>query len=169
MQLLLIRHAKAEDRDTSTEAGVDDAFRPLTSNGKQRMKAAARGLRRLHRKIDVLATSPLKRAVQTAKILYAVYDDAPQFLELPLLSGGHHPCDLITWLKSQNLETAAVALVGHEPDLGVCAGYFVTGREKSIVGMKKGTVCVIDFPTTLAAGKGIIAGVYHLGHLRKIV
>ena len=136
-------------------------------DGKRAMKYAAKGLHRLHRKIDLLATSPLKRAVQTAEILYAAYDDEPQFLELELLAGGKHPKELIAWLKGKDLDASTVALVGHEPDLSRWAGFFVTGKMQGIVTMKKGAACVIDFPALPAAGKGVIAGLYRAGDFRR--
>jgi phosphohistidine phosphatase len=47
MKLLLIHHARAEDRETFSETGPPDSERPLTDKGIRRMKKAARGLRRL--------------------------------------------------------------------------------------------------------------------------
>ena len=44
----------------------------------------------------------------------------------------------------------------------------MTGREKSPVAMKKGTVGVIDFPGMPASGKGVLVGLFQSGDLRKI-
>jgi len=67
MQLLLIRHAIAEDRFEFARTGQSDYYRPLTERGRARMARGATGLRTLVPDIDVLATSPLTRAVQTAE------------------------------------------------------------------------------------------------------
>lgn len=163
MRLILIRHAKAED----FEEGKDDAQRALTPEGRRKMKAAARGLRKLLPRIDLLATSPKKRAVQTAQIVYAAYDDKPQFVELDLLAGGSSQ-KIIAWIKAHDLDAATVGFVGHEPYLSRWAGWFTTGREKSIVTLKKGAVCVIDFPGSLAAGKGVFYGLFQPGDLRRL-
>ena len=168
MKLILIRHGKAEDRETIAEGGNDDALRSLTPEGRRKMKAAARGLRKLYPKIDLLATSPLARAVQTAEIVYKAYGDTPQFIELDLLAGDTPPENLIAWLKDHDLGAAAVAMVGHEPSLGRWIGFFTTGGEKSFVAMKKGAVCVIDFPGPPAAGNGVLVGLFQSGDLRKI-
>ena len=61
-----------------------------------------------------------------------------------------------------------VALVGHDPDLGRWAGWFIAGQEKGIVTFKKGAACVIDFPAQVAAGKGVLYGHYQPGDLRKL-
>src|SRR2546427_13215396 len=53
----------------------DDAARPLTPDGRRKMERAAVGLRELVPQIDLLAASPLKRALETAEILAAAYND----------------------------------------------------------------------------------------------
>ena len=166
MRLILIRHGIAEELESSSKK--DDALRALTAIGRRKMKGAAKGLRALYPTIDVLATSPLKRAVQTAKIIYAAYGDKPQFVELDLLSGGQSPQMIVTWLKHNDLDAATIALVGHEPDLSRWAGWFVTGHEKGIVAMKKGSACAIDFSRMVGAGKGMIGGMYGSRALRKL-
>ena len=166
MRLILIRHARAEDLDSKKKSA--DALRPLTPDGKRKMKSAAKGLHRLQPGIDVLATSPLKRAMQTAEILVTACAGKLKVIELDLLSGGHPPTALIAWIKDQNPDAATVAIVGHEPDLSRWAGFFVTGKEKSIVTMKKGAACIIDFPHAPAAGMGVLAGLHQSADLRKI-
>ena len=90
MRLILIRHGKAGDRDGWERAGKEDFDRPLTPAGKKQFKGAAKGLRKLVESIDVLATSPLVRARrQTAEIVFGVYRDGPEFLELEVLSGAY--------------------------------------------------------------------------------
>ena len=168
MRLILIRHGIAEDRDAFAESGQDDSLRPLTRTGRQKMKLAARGLRRLHNKIDLLATSPFTRAAETATIIFKAYDDRPAFVELPLLASAFSPRELVAWLKHGDLDTLTVALVGHEPFLSQLTGWLTGGHEKSIVRMKKGAVCVIDFSGGAAAGKGILSGLFQPGDLRRI-
>src|SRR5687767_2097993 len=75
MKLLVIRHAIAEDRKRFAKTGQDDGARPLTARGRRRMKIAARGLRRAAPEVDVLITSPLTRAVETAEIVSGAYRD----------------------------------------------------------------------------------------------
>lgn len=74
MQVLVVRHAIAEQQEEFARTGKDDSQRPLTDDGRRKVRRGAAGLRAVVPAIDVLATSPLLRAVQTAEILAAVYN-----------------------------------------------------------------------------------------------
>jgi len=70
MLLLLMRHGIAEElRPNQT-----DAERVLTEKGKKKTRDAVCGLRVLHPNIDLIATSPKLRAVQTARIAAADFE-----------------------------------------------------------------------------------------------
>jgi phosphohistidine phosphatase len=161
MRLIIIRHGPAGDKEAFAKTGKDDSLRPLTPAGKKKMKRAATSLRRLFPRIDLLATSPLKRAQQTAAIVYKVYGDKPQFIELDLLSGdGQDPARFVTWLKDHDRDDAVLAIVGHEPDLSRWASWLLTGQKKGFVQLKKGAACVIDFEKRVAGGKGMLYGLF---------
>jgi phosphohistidine phosphatase len=67
MELLIVRHAIACERDT--RRWPDDGARPLSPRGVVRARRAAAGLKKLElRPVRVLA-SPLVRTQQTAAIL----------------------------------------------------------------------------------------------------
>ena len=168
MQLLLIRHGKAGDREAWRQAGKDDFDRPLTPAGRKQMKAAAKGLRQIIPKIDILATSPLVRARQTAELVYAAYQDRPEFVEKDILSGEHPAAKLAHWLKSLNKSDGVVACVGHEPDLSHYAGYFIAGEEEEIIEMKKGGVCVIEFQRQIGMGRGKLRSLCSAKDLRRM-
>lgn len=109
MKLLVIRHAIAMDRDAFHKINADDGQRPLTSDGIRKMKKNALGLQRLCPHIDVLATSPLVRAVQTAEIVSSVYGHLA-FRKRHEIKPEKHPMHLLEWLR--NLPTDDVG-VGH--------------------------------------------------------
>src|SRR3954463_14798755 len=113
MKLLIIRHGPAGDRAEWEAEGRDDRLRPLTQQGKKEMRRVAEGLTTLVSKIDLLATSPLVRAVQTAEIVASQYDCEPVTVEA--LAPGKDLDEVVKWLRGQRGET--VAVVGHEPDL----------------------------------------------------
>ena len=54
MELLVIRHGAAMDKDEFARTGKSDELRPLTSAGMEEMKEIAKGLRELVKKIDLL-------------------------------------------------------------------------------------------------------------------
>src|SRR5687768_7995727 len=140
MQLLVIRHAIAEDREQWSHSGKPDAERPLTDDGRRRMRRAARGLRMVVPSLDVLATSPLVRAVETAELVAKEYD-GPKVETVGQLAPEHPGDDLLPWLRGHPGE-AVVAVVGHDPHLGFLVGWLLTGRHESFVELKKGSACL---------------------------
>ena len=150
MKLLIVRHAIAEDRFEFARHEVDDAERPLTAKGIERMRAGARGLRRAVERVDVLATSPLRRARQTADILQEVLG-APKPTVVEQLTPGREPDELADWLGFLPAD-ATVAVVGHEPDLSELVGWLTTGEAHSLVELKKGAACLLEIPGAPCAG-----------------
>jgi phosphohistidine phosphatase len=141
--LYLIRHAIAGERGPKYP---DDNLRPLTARGVDKMRAAARGFADLNPDIDVVATSPLVRAKQTAEIVVAELAPAPAQDILGELAPGHSPADLADALGRYRSHQT-IALVGHEPDLGRFAAWLI-GSSCPIPFKKGGIACfeVADFP-----------------------
>jgi phosphohistidine phosphatase len=118
MDLLVIRHAQALDRDEP----IDDAHRPLTARGRRDAEAVGRALREAGVKLDALVTSPLVRAVETAELV-AVGLGFEGALEVAAeLGTGRHPQAVVEEVLMPRGDLATVALVGHEPQLGVLMG-----------------------------------------------
>lgn len=167
MQLLVIRHAIAEDRDAFARTGQRDDLRPLTSDGRRRMRRAARGLRRVVPQLGVLAASPLVRAAQTAEIVGEAYGGM-EFDTWAELSPGIQPAMLLDRLRSLYVEGGPVAVVGHEPDLGEAVGWLLTGSARSFLEMKKGAACLLEFDGPPDAERATL--LWHLtpGQLRRL-
>src|SRR6187455_763171 len=100
MNVLVIRHAIAEDRKdfARRSKGADDGLRPLTKDGRRKMRSAARGLACLVPTVDVLASSGLKRAQQTAAIVGVHYPKS-KGVRLAELSPNKQVKQLLTWLQ----------------------------------------------------------------------
>lgn len=143
MQILIIRHAIAEDREVFARTHQNDDLRPLTAKGRARMERSARGLARLTG-IDLLGHSPLTRAVQTAGILSQVLREC-EVLEIPELSPGRGPETVASWLGFVSRQ-ARVALVGHEPDLGELIAWLTTGVARPFMALKKGGAVMLECP-----------------------
>lgn len=167
MKLLLIRHAKAEDAPLlGLFARNKDAARRLTDEGRKQMRKAAKGLCEITPQIDLLATSPLVRARETAEIVAEIFDcDNP--IEVPALASGTTPEAVMEWLSAQEVE-GMIALVGHEPDLSRLVGWFLTGSAVSIVDFKKGAACLLGFDGAPAKGKGRLEWLVPPGAARKM-
>lgn len=144
MQILIVRHAIAEDREAFAEKSNDDEQRPLTKKGKERMREGARGLRRVVERLDVLAHSPLVRARQTADILAKALKPE-RHVEVPELAPGFGPTAVTDWLQ-QLAPEATVCLVGHEPDLSELVAWLTCGRAAGFIELKKGSACLLDCP-----------------------
>ena len=77
VDLLIVRHGQAGTREEFANTGESDDHRPLTPEGARQFTKVARGLQRIVSRIDLLATSPLARAQQTAEILGERFGVAP--------------------------------------------------------------------------------------------
>ena len=139
--LYLVRHAIAEPRGS---AWPDDTKRPLTPRGMARMREAVTGLDAMGVEIDLVLTSPLVRAHQTAEILARGLTSVPTVEVTNALIPGQPPARMLEALSGHSRKRS-VALVGHEPGLGELAAWLVGAREP--LPFKKGGVCRIDLPS----------------------
>ena len=148
MDLLIIRHANAVERDR--RRWRDDDARPLSSTGKRQARKAAAGLKAFSKAPDLLLTSPLVRARQTAQIL----TDAagwPQPEEAPELSPGEPALAVLTLLGKDR--SKLVAVVGHQPGLGALLTACLLGDGGALpIEMKKNAVACVSFEGSPRAG-----------------
>jgi phosphohistidine phosphatase len=149
-ELYLIRHGVAEDRG---DEWPDDNKRPLTEEGTARLRKSMRGLARLGISFDVVLTSPLVRARQTAEVVAAESAPRPHVVVTESLApGGTHQAVLADLEKQSR--RSKIALVGHEPDLGELAARLAGSRHA--FELKKGAVCRIDVQTLPMGGPGAL-------------
>ena len=149
MKLLIIRHGPAGDRAEWEAEGRDDRLRPLTLQGKKEMRRVAEGLATLVPRIDLMATSPLVRAVQTAEIVASQYDC--DIVTVEALAPGNDADEVVRWLREQGGDT--IAVVGHEPDLSALVCYLLSGKPSSFVTLKKSGTCLLDLDDPAGPGK----------------
>lgn len=141
MKLLVIRHGPAAEREEWEAQGRDDRLRPLTPEGVKETRRAAAGLATLVSRIDLLATSPLARAVQTAEIVAAEYDC--QMVKLDAFAPERDPDQTVQWLREQRPDQT-IAIVGHEPHLSTVVSYLLAGKSESFLELKKGGACLVE-------------------------
>jgi phosphohistidine phosphatase len=140
MRLYIVRHAIAVPHGTP---GVAEDDRPLTKEGIRKMNEAAHGLRALGCIPDVILTSPLPRAKQTADILVQFLGkQIPLELIDALGPSGAHP-DVYKEIRRHE-KAESVMLVGHQPSLGEIAGEIAWGSPEHYVELKKGGACAIE-------------------------
>lgn len=166
MQLLVIRHGSAEDAEEFAAAGEDDLRRPLTKAGKRKMKEVAAGLLEIVETLDVIGASPLVRAQQTAEIVAKAYDDMTVDT-VEALSPGSDPSDLVDWL-GKHASVEVVAVVGHEPHLGMLVTWLMTEARESRVEMSKGGAALLEFSSRVTARSGTLQWLLTGSQLRRI-
>jgi len=146
ISLFLVRHAIAADRG---DDWPDDAKRPVTSDGAAKMRRAIAGLRGLDVKLDLVLTSPLTRAMETAELLVSGLKPTPALKPLPALAPGVAPAKVAEAIVADR-GVRAIAIVGHEPGLGELAAWLIGARHP--LPFKKGGICRIDV-TELPPGR----------------
>jgi phosphohistidine phosphatase len=146
--LYFVRHGIAAD---PSSAFPDDAARPLTDEGTARLRVQFKALSRLDVEIEHVLTSPLVRAMQTAALLRESLTPMPAVVVVDALSPGGRFDALMAELAKLPC-VRGVALVGHEPSIGMAAARLLGARDA--IRFKKGAVCRIDVATLPPAGSG---------------
>ena len=145
MELYLIRHGIAAERGIY----ANDAERPLTDKGREKTQKVAQRLYDIGLRLDLILTSPLIRAYQTAEILHNLGLTKQVAESLPLAPGGDIQ-DWLSWLSQWRNSYPAkyLALVGHQPNLGYWAELLVWGNIRGQIRVKKAGVIGINLPDT---------------------
>jgi phosphohistidine phosphatase len=135
--LLLLRHGIAEPR----EEGRSDAARALTAAGRRRCAAVLTRLRQRGLAADLMLSSPLVRARQTAELAVQTNLAPSLVLAEDLMPGGDPLSQLATWLAvvpARSGQRPRLLLVGHEPDLGDLASALIGAPAGAITLRKSG-------------------------------
>ena len=155
MLLYLVRHGIAADRE---DPGFPpDAERPLTKKGVEKARLVLAGLLQLGTKPDVILSSPLLRAWQTAEI-------AASFLHYPkdkirrtdALLPEADPAVLMKELARLNADE--VLCTGHAPHMDEFIAH-ATGNRRSFTSLKKAGVACLEFEA-VAPGAAILTALY---------
>ncbi len=165
-RLLIVRHAIALDRDEAHERQLDDADRPLTDKGRQRMIQGAAGIRVAAGPLEQILSSPLSRAQQTGEILRHEYPNTPLTL-INHLRPGQDISALITTL-ADTVNQGTLAVVGHEPDLSQLISTLLCGNLQPAFRLKKGGAALLDFHKEIGRGQGILLWLLNPGQIRTL-
>lgn len=141
MELLIVRHGPAGDPAKWAKSGRADRERPLTPDGRRKTAEAAAGLAEAFGRCDLVATSPWKRAAQTAALVSKALGAGPP-VECPPLVPGWALEDLVVWLKLRREKR--IALVGHEPQLSRFASWLMTGKPDAVIQLKKSQAVLLE-------------------------
>ncbi|MDA1193915.1 MAG: histidine phosphatase family protein [Planctomycetota bacterium] len=145
MHVVLLRHGIAEDR-----TDLPDEDRALTEKGADRTVEACLGLVAMDVEPELILTSPLRRAFETAAIASELLD-CPSVRETDALRGGAHPGLIFGELA--HLDVGTVLCVGHAPHLDLVLAQAIASGQASIESIKKAGAACIEF-SRVAAGLG---------------
>ncbi len=165
MDLVLVRHAIAEERDPLRWS--HDALRPLTAFGRERFAPAARGLGTIVGRVDRVLASPYVRAWDTARIL-SDQADWPPPVSCPELAAHASIGEAIAVLTALP-DTGTVVCVGHEPNLTLLAQALLRPKDAGDVPwFKKGGALCVRFRTAVEPGRGKLHWALAPKELRKL-
>jgi len=138
MRLFVIRHATASRKTTWRK---DDDLRPLTRSGRKRFRNAADALVRAGAlRPDLILTSPLTRATQTAAILNKLLAVPVPVSEDRRLGHAFSAADLAAILR-EHRRVRSIAIVGHNPSLCEVLAQVTDGGD---LDLRKGAIALVD-------------------------
>jgi phosphohistidine phosphatase len=164
MQLILMRHAIAEERGPRWP---DDSLRPLTREGERKHRLVSEVLRRMGIRFDELVSSPLVRAGQSAEITAAVYRWKGEIVESDVLGQAFSIPRVCEFLAERD-PNAAVLAVGHEPDLSALAARLLHSSGDVEIAFKKSGVLALDLPEGPRVGSGVLLYFLKPSHLMRL-
>lgn len=152
MNLYLIRHADAVP--LGEQGMTDDEQRPLTDTGLAQARNLATGLQQHGIQLNLVLSSPLLRARQTAEEMLRKWKQpAPELRMCDELAPGSKRRKLARVLRECGVES--VALVGHQPDLGELAAWLI-GNRRVRVDLGKAGVAFIPCDEEPGKGAGVL-------------
>jgi len=165
MRLYIVRHAIAVAQGTP---GFEADKRPLTEEGIEKMRRAAKGLRKLAVHPHTILCSPLPRALQTAEILLEELGGQAVIKLTDALAPSGNRREV--YLQLQALRALEqVMLVGHQPSLGEIVGDIAWGSPENYVELKKGGACRLDIVTLRPKPRGTLLWIVTPSILRSLV
>ena len=139
MDLYILRHGKAEPYGQGFSS---DHLRPLTSKGRKRTKRSVNGMKAADVNVDLIVSSPILRARQTAEIVHKGLDLAEpiEFSDTLASGSGREIMSAVQAYTSYN----CVMLVGHEPALSELISTMASGTYHTALNLKPGGLCKLN-------------------------
>jgi phosphohistidine phosphatase len=122
-----------------------DVKRQVTKAGKKEVAKIAKNMQDMGVKLDVIATSPLTRAKQTAEIVKDEYDGGKlRMVEWDELKPSNDTKRVYERLRKLK-DDSRVLLVGHEPHLSSIIGEIIAGKTTDVsIDLKKAGLAKLE-------------------------
>jgi len=152
MDLYILRHGEAGTRLSSN---INDGLRSLTDAGRKDIMGVAKGLQKSGVKLDIIASSPLKRAHETATIIAAVFKMSDKLLAWDELAPEGKKNELYEKI-AQFRQEYSIMLVGHEPYLSDMINEIISKGKPNLsnIVLKKGGLAKIRIHTVTPIPRG---------------
>ncbi len=141
MNLFILRHGIAVEHGAAGYENDDE--RPLTSKGERKVWMIAEAMKALEISFDLILSSPLVRARETAEIVAEVLKSKKRMELTDTLAPQESAKRLIDYLNDQGA-VDDVLLVGHEPFLSRLISLLISGDSEASVLLKKGGFCKLS-------------------------
>lgn len=151
MDLYLLRHGIAGQADASLFP--DDALRPLTERGHERMHDLGKAMGPLGLRIDSIWSSPHLRALQTAEIFAQEVSSAQKVKPHKDLAPEGNQRRLLGNIADLDPSIEGLLLVGHEPRLSVLLSVLTTGSADLRIELKKGGLAKLVLDNRISLGR----------------
>jgi phosphohistidine phosphatase len=142
MNLYILRHGIAVEH--GAPGYENDADRPLTAEGERKLRRIAEAMEELDLSFNLILSSPLVRAHQTAQIVAKALGASKRLELSDTLVPGGNTAELIALINQLQPSPENVLLVGHEPYLSGLISLLVSGTEGLAITMKKGGLCKLS-------------------------
>lgn len=140
MFVYFLRHASAGQHKADP---AKDEKRPLDSDGIEQCYTIGRALAALDTHVDLILSSPLKRASQTASLVAneLAYED--KIILTPSLRPDATYAKFTT-LLDEHARHEAIMVVGHNPNLSEFLGRVIGGGGRAGIDLKKAAVARVE-------------------------
>lgn len=141
MNLFILRHGIAVEPGTP---GYQDSERPLIPKGRRQLNKIADAMRAMKLSFDVILSSPLVRARQTAEIVAADLKAKKRLAFADELKPGGDVKKLVQKINTLKPRPENIILVGHEPSLSWLISLFITGETDAGIVLKKSGLAKLE-------------------------
>lgn len=140
MKLIFLRHGIAEDKKKS-DTDMDDSIRKLKKDGRSETKMMVKTFKDMFKEVDVVYTSPMARAAQTAEVILK-YFPKKKFEIMETLDSSLAVEEFLREVKSLSYKQT-YCFVGHEPHLSTAIARLMGAKDASIQ-LEKSGIAVLE-------------------------
>ncbi|WP_273212272.1 phosphohistidine phosphatase SixA [Helicobacter rodentium] len=155
MRLILVRHAKAEDREKWV--GEDDLKRPLTKKGIKQAKKIAKYIGKKYPDVDAIISSLALRACDTAKYISKKQSNSTFFVN-PDINPEEGLQGFLEHKDEIEEDWQTLVIVGHEPSISELVRFICA---KGTLNLHVGKGCVVELERESEEEDWLLVGLHN--------